>query len=252
MAIAVVVWPDYLRWTGFGYSPQEGARYYGIGNEVAGLVTGAIAIIVTRYRKTALALMGIWVLVAGLPQLGANVGAMLGAAAMMAAYLFEKKMKSGQKRQALGSIGVIGIVLVGMVVFTYFMAPDSHLGHFLHDPASWTTTFTRKWAMNMKLLQYSSWSMLMWLSLALLLGLPYWMWAGVLALFCFNDSGVIAAATMASWLGVWHLNDDTVKGPINRWGDLGRRLRDALAQPVAFRAHAHRRSPSDSDRPVEG
>lgn len=247
---ALLLCPDLLRWTGFGYSAQEGARYYGIGNEVAGLITAAVAIISTRYRKAAVVMMGIWVIGAGLPSLGANVGAMLGVAAMMAAYLFHSKWNAGRRRLALGSVLVIGASIMLMVAYAFFLAPESHLGQFLHDPGSWTTTFTRKWAMNMKLLQYSSWSMLMWLSVALMLGLPYWMWAGVLALFFFNDSGVIAAATMASWLGVWHLNDETQRGPIAQWGDLGIRLRDALSRPVISPARVRHKSLSDSDHPA--
>ncbi len=248
ITVALAIWPDLMRWTGFGYSPQEGSRYYGIGNELEGLTTGAVAIIAYRYPKIAVAMMVIWIGISGMPSLGADVGAVLGTAAMMAAYIFLHQWSKGHKRLAIGGVSMMCILVVLIAAFSYFIAPDSHIGEFLHDPSSWAMTFTRKWAMNMKLLQYSPWSLLMWISLALMLGLPIWMWAGVLALFFLNDSGVIAAATMASWLGVWHLNDQTVKGPISRWGDLGIRLRDALAQQVDFQGHAHRKSQSDNVR----
>ena len=101
----------------------------------------------------------------------------------------------------------------------------------------------------MKLLEYSPWATLMLASVVLMVGLPAWMWAGVLALFLLNDSGVVAAATMASWLGVWNLNDTTKRGPIDLWGDLGKRLRDALAQKVELPKLGHRISQSDSDHP---
>ncbi len=246
---ALTIWPEMMRWTGFGYSPQDGSRYYGIGNELEGLTTGAVAIVAYRYPKIAVGLMVVWIYIAGLPSLGADVGAVLGTAVMLAVYIFHSKWLMGHKRVALGAVGMIGMLVLLIAAYSYFRAPESHIGEFLHDPSSWAMTFTRKWAMNMKLLQYSSWSLLMWVSLALMLGLPVWMWAGVLALFFLNDSGVLAAATMASWLGVWNLNDQTRTGPISLWGDLGRRLRDALAQPVVFPELAHRRSPSGNDHP---
>ena len=81
---------------------------------MGGILTGAVAIIAYRYRKYAVYIIATWLVSSGLPFLGAKVGSMLGAAAMLAAYLFILKWQSGKHKQALAYIGV-SAVLVAMI-----------------------------------------------------------------------------------------------------------------------------------------
>lgn len=187
-----------LRWSGFGYVLQEGARFYGVGNEMAGslfgaqsgfLVTESVGWSLLRWLLTALAL--------GAPSWGANVGAMLSALSVA----FSQAFLSRQMRLAM--VVATGAVLVAVVLWDMLSPSPSHLGRMLQHTATWLPTIERKLQMNASLLVSSAWTPLLLAGLAGLRGAPVPVWVGALTLLVLNDSGVVAAAAMLVWWWAW-------------------------------------------------
>ena len=124
--------------TAFSYSPLFGVRFYGLGNEGAAVLFGAllagIGWRVDRYghdRARGFLVAGaIVVALAVLPAFGANVGvALWGTAALVAAYLWA----SGRRltwRIVLLAAGA-AIVVVGVAVGADLLGGGSHLGGFV-------------------------------------------------------------------------------------------------------------------------
>lgn len=187
-----------LRWSGFGYVLQEGARFYGVGNEMAGSVFGAQSGFLVaesagwsllRWLLTALAL--------GAPSWGANVGAMLSALSVAFSQAFLSR------RMRLATVAAAGVVLVAVVLWDTLSPSPSHLGRALQHAPTLLTTIGRKLQMNVSLLVSSAWTPLLLAGLAGLKGAPVPVWAGALALLVLNDSGVVAAAAMLVWWWAW-------------------------------------------------
>ncbi|MER3474807.1 MAG: hypothetical protein C4335_12455 [Armatimonadota bacterium] len=191
---------DLLRWSGFGYVLQEGSRYYGVGNEMAGSLMGAQSgFLLTesagwgllRWLATALAL--------GVPFWGANVGAMLSALCVAGVQALR------WRRRLFWAVGAIVLVVLGVVVWEALSPHPTHLGAFLRAPHAWQTTLWRKAQMNLALLLHSAWTPLLVFGLFGLKGAPRAVWAGALALLLLNDSGVVAAAALLAWWWAWRM-----------------------------------------------
>ncbi len=195
-----------LRWSGFGYVLMEGARYYGVGNELAGSVIGAQSGFllsegagwgVVRWLATALAL--------GAPSLGANTGAMLSAMGVAG-------VQALRSRRALLWGGASLLVLAtAVVLWEMFSAQPSHLGAFLRAPGVWAPTLWRKLGMNVALLTSSAWTPLLLFGLWGLRRAPVGVWVGALALLALNDSGVVACGTMLVWWWAWKMSQNDVQ-----------------------------------------
>ncbi|MCS6830448.1 MAG: hypothetical protein RMM08_10335 [Armatimonadota bacterium] len=189
-----------LRWSGFGYVLQEGARFYGVGNELAGSLFGAqIGFLMTesagwslvRWLTTALAL--------GAPFWGADVGGMLSAIGVAVS----KAVLS--RRLRLLAVTAAAVVLLAVVLWETLSPSPTHLGKFLqHIQAQFPSTMHRKQQMNIVLAASSAW-MPLWLigMLGLRRQTPIPVWVGALALLLLNDSGVVAAAAMLVWWWAW-------------------------------------------------
>ncbi|MDH7601042.1 MAG: hypothetical protein QHI38_02735 [Armatimonadota bacterium] len=220
-----------------GYGLLEGARYYGLGNELMGSLLGAgllgtAAALSGRHirRPTALCvfvlmLVLIFVFV-GWPSLGANAGGAISTAAALAAVVFAL---SGRKPSWNIVLGVLLAVVLGAgVLFAADLlrgaAAQSHIGRLAESTAGGrlagaVVVAQRKLALNLMLVSTSVWSKLLGLSIAASLAVYMFSrnrrragWqaynqidnaamvggsVAVAAAFIFNDSGVLAAAAVA-------------------------------------------------------
>lgn len=220
-----------------GYGLLEGARYYGLGNELMGSLIGATMMAVagavrnsqTGLLRTALGMCAIFGLVfvfIGWPTLGANMGGALSMAVAIAATCF---VLSGRR---LSPTGVVVILLVGLLGAMAVFAVDalrasgvqSHIGRLGGVTAGGRLIAAlalaqRKLALNIMLLSTSVWSRLLLVSVVG--SAAMWFFArwksgadprlvgryeravltgcafGVAGAFAFNDSGVLAAAACA-------------------------------------------------------
>lgn len=221
-----------------GYSMIEGARYYGIGNELAGTLIGAALVGVglgLSSRKKQLGFSGLIALCTlvmvfigiGSPGLGANAGAAASAApAIVTALLARRGWKPNLKSMAIVlsiSITILGIVFAADVLRGG--GSQSHIGRAMGLAArgnvmSILVVAQRKLMLNFMLLSTSVWSRLLGLSL-LCSVILYWHGRRVLGdklltketnaaalgccvatvcAFLFNDSGVLAAAACSVFL----------------------------------------------------
>lgn len=218
-----------------GYDPLIGARFYGLGNEYMGVLIGAAligtTILLDSYSKDSrllLPLTGIsfllLILLIGLPQLGANTG---GTIAATAAFLLAFARLQGKKLTIKNTAIIAAVVLLVVslfVVVDYFNSTSnqSHVGKAVslirkEGAKSALDIVQRKVATNLKLIQWTIWSKVFIVSLlifAFVFARPigvfkriterypnvtsgiYAVIAGSVVALIFNDSGVVAAATM--------------------------------------------------------
>lgn len=222
------------------YTPVDGARYYGIGNEHMGsaisagiIACGFIASLLGKQKALRTVLLSIvsaiLVIAIGLPSLGANAGGAMSAMAAVACGLLLWREKPVTKKHILIIVGSVFGAL-GLMLLVDLMRPggsQSHVGRAAHAIASggaeqMLIIIGRKISMNWKLLQYSAWSKLLIASVASV-GLMLWTKSfdvlsvlrrnkpvhsgiiaavsGAIAALIFNDSGVVAAAT--AFIYVW-------------------------------------------------
>lgn len=223
-----------------GYSLVEGARYYGIGNEMMGTVLGAtligLGIALSGSKLNAkikgalvVVIFAIVFFVIGAPNMGANTGGALAAApAMLVALLARRGWKPSVRGLAL--VILITVLLVGGLIALDAMhgaGSQSHMGRVVDTAkdssgSGFFQIVQRKVTLNFMLLATSPWSRLLGLSLAGSIVL-YWLGMrrfgtnflgkeqaaaalgccfGVAGGFAFNDSGVLAAATCAVFLWI--------------------------------------------------
>lgn len=221
-----------------GYSMLEGARYYGIGNELMGTALGAAIIgigmafsgnaVNKKYRGWIAAIVfALTCIFIGAPCLGANVG---GALAAVPAVIFALLLRRGYKLSIRNILLVAAatIVIIGsMFVFDAMRlgSAQSHAGRIVGlltsgDSRGIFFVFERKIELNLMLLSTSMWSRLIGFGLlgsALLflqgrkkIGSNYLniednaaaiaCLIGILCAFAFNDSGVVAAGTCVVFL----------------------------------------------------
>lgn len=218
-----------------GYDPMSGARYYGMGNEFMGVLLGATLIgasglyqLLPRHRGVAYPLLvalmvGIIYLLVS-PRHGSNVGGTVAALAGFSVTLLAMRGARFSQRQIF-SLAVGGVAL--LVAFAVIdMSRDAEVQSHLGRTAAMVRSegmgavlpiISRKVSMNLKLIRYTIWSRVFLVTLAATAVLfyrpvgvftsirrsyPYLshgflgvMVAGLTALV-FNDSGIVAAATM--------------------------------------------------------
>ncbi|MHB1127622.1 MAG: hypothetical protein ACYC2T_11835 [Bacillota bacterium] len=219
-----------------GYDPMAGARYYGIGNEFMGVLVGAsiigVAALYQRHgssRGLMLPVIGvILALVAAAimaPRIGANNGGMITAVVAFGYTYFGLWGLTVSPKQIalLGTTTAVLLVALAWMDFNRATETQSHLGRVAASVQAgglgelWNVA-SRKWAMNLKLVRYTIWSrvfLVTLLSTALLFHWPVepirriqerypYLTRGFLAVFLgagvallTNDSGIVAAATMA-------------------------------------------------------
>lgn len=216
-----------------GYDPIVGARFYGIGNEYAGVLTGSLIFGITaaieywsRWRKLLMVVGGFLFLFAiyaiGAPHLGTKVG---GAISVIPAFLVTFLLLLNVRFRLrtvfmVGAVAVLGVL--GFIIYDLSRPPElrSHIGTIaslllVSGPGEALNIIQRKWAVNLRLLQYSAWSRALLVSLSVFGITYYWSrgiknirtqypyiikgFAGILTAalisLVVNDAGVLAAAT---------------------------------------------------------
>lgn len=163
----------------FGYDPIIGARFYGIGNEYAGVFIGSglllAGCVLERFRQTAqkkkkttLALLSIYTMaelaLIGLPFAGANFGATI--AAVFGYFFFINTVtRSKINMKKLLLLCILVLAAVGIIILLDLSAPSNttHIGRFVDDIKNngvqvLISTLLRKAAMNLKLIKYTIWT----------------------------------------------------------------------------------------------
>ncbi|MDO8915415.1 MAG: hypothetical protein Q7W16_04965 [Coriobacteriia bacterium] len=210
----------------FGYAPLFGARYYGLGNEMAGLLLGSAmvccALVLDTWRDAGWTgavkrwgwpVTGVIVLgTTAAPFLGANIGAV---AWMTVGFGVGWLMLNGRRvwtwRNAAAVLVVI-VVLVGALGAIDVLGgsgSETHLGRAISNAtgeggvASFMTIVARKAETNLRVLGRTNWT---WLLVAVLLLLGYMRWRprGEFAHMLRNHpafSAILGAALFAGVIG---------------------------------------------------
>lgn len=180
-----------------GYDPQIGARYYGLGNEYAGILLGSSILAVTsvyvwlkrrrffeegdgkkgaRNKVTFFILSSVWYLLiiifVAAPKLGTNAGATL---ASLFTYLFSQILLLQYRinpKWAFALLVMVGITLLSVGIL-HVRGEHTHIGAAINMVASGDVHFIleiikRKWEMNLKLIRVSLWGKLFAASLIVL------------------------------------------------------------------------------------
>lgn len=213
-----------------GYDPIIGARYYGIGNEYAGVyIISALFVLYPLFKKEG---FYYWIIpfvimfqliLLGAANLGTNAGATL-AAGIAYVYLLIKffpfpRKGIGIKRKhwlRLTLYICVPILLIGGLYLLQFTGRTTHIGYAFNQ--LWSGNFSyiwdiikRKAEMNWKIFRFSNWTQL-FVTSYVLIGVLMWrkreqlcngeekvvLQTGIVAsvaLLLLNDSGVVAAAT---------------------------------------------------------
>ena len=214
-----------------GYNIVEGARYYGIGNELMGTMLGAtitglgMALAARNVSRKVACLIAVPVFIAlflaiGAPMLGANVGGALATAPAIAAALLVIR---GWRPNARGVAVILAFTVVAIAALFAADAirggaAQSHAGRAVGmltggDASGMFVLMERKVALNCMLVVTSVWSRLLGICLAGAAILSWWTKrigryltpyesaalvggiVGTIGAFIFNDSGVVAGAT---------------------------------------------------------
>ncbi len=212
-----------------GYSAIIGARFYGLGNEYMGVLLGAALVVMAAWlerggRLVPMCLFFLFVTaIVGFPALGANVGGTITAVAAFTLASFRILDRKVKLRQVLGLLGLVALAVAGMALADHLLGSGaSHLGKSLGYVGSgqWHQIFLiigRKVSMNLRLIRYTIWTrvLLFFLAASVVIAIRpqgvlrglfaqkrgfaisfYAAALGCIAAFVFNDSGVVAAATM--------------------------------------------------------
>ncbi|RXJ01329.1 hypothetical protein DS745_10340 [Anaerobacillus alkaliphilus] len=203
-----------------GYDPIIGARYYGIGNEFAGvyLIAGLLLLERPLFRR--------WLLVIVLSisqlfllsstNLGANAGATISAGIMFGYYGYRNYFPNMNWRKLMMIFLCLLAVTILFLLLTQMNGKESHIGYaftrmFQGDFQYIVDTIKRKLEMNWKIFRFSNWTQL-FVTTYLLIALYLWRKKGIVSsgvkrlliqtgvvasvtLLLLNDSGVVAAAT---------------------------------------------------------
>ncbi|WP_017729460.1 hypothetical protein [Halalkalibacterium ligniniphilum] len=225
ISIDVMLGSPFMQRSYLGYDPIIGARYYGIGNEYAGvyIISALLALSPFLNRKNKwvrgcilLVFASFTLIMLGKSTLGANAGATLSAGisfVMIGYWLFCRRWAVWKLLLALGA---------SMLLIIYFLYMLQLSGAHTHIQKAFIRLFQgdfhyisnlilRKVEMNVKLFRFSNWTQL-FVTSYVLVGVFLWKQCSTwehegrtlllqgglvasVALFLLNDSGVIAAAT---------------------------------------------------------
>lgn len=221
------------------YDATVGARFYGIGNEYMGVLIGAtltfITLLLEKFRsgisllvKLAVTLISLIVVYTiSAPNLGTNAGGAIAAmAGLGTAAIIIYGGKFSLKTLAPTAAFTVSILAMFIIIdFARSVETQSHMGRTIgliqqNGFNEILTIISRKSEVNLKLIRYTTWSWYFFLSLGVIVLrhklfhylIKQWErqnpWlnrmlpgivTGCLAALIFNDSGVVAAATMISF-----------------------------------------------------
>lgn len=164
-----------------GYDPIIGARYFGIGNEVLGVLLGTITILCGIYLDLfkkhyyILVFLVIIFLVVLHPDFGANFGGSIAIIFTILMFLIRVFNIRITFRTIFSMMGLISLVLILVVVLDAFISINpSHLGKTLiiiirDNPLYIFEVISRKLSMNIRLISITIWSKTLYLSLIYIL-----------------------------------------------------------------------------------
>lgn len=226
-----------LRQTILSYDPIAGIRFYGLGNECAGVLMGSallgvFALLDYTGRGRAWFLPAIIfaaiALIVGAPGFGSDFG---GTITYLVAFGYAI-MKARDIRPGIKTLswmaGLGALMLAGIVAANMMLRPDqqTHIGRFFTSlgeggPMVFMDTAVRKWSMNLRLMKYSVWIHFVYIFIIGLLVLFHrpvgalqrtlsrhpamnagftGILTGVVVAMLTNDSGVAMAATALLYL----------------------------------------------------
>ncbi len=209
----------------FGYAPNKGTRFTGIGNAAFALLAAATVVVctalVSRARDRArgwwgAAIVAVAVVAAdGAPWMGSDVGGILSLVPVLGLLMWTLSGRSVRWRTvgyaALGAVAALAVA-VGLDALR---APDqrTHLSRFFLNLGDWSMVrgvIGEKWSMNMRLLRQSAWAWLVPITVALsLVALTLGrLWQRALPPRSPQRAGVIATLVLA--LVGWLLNDSGI------------------------------------------
>ncbi|MBU5440211.1 hypothetical protein KQI42_19640 [Tissierella sp. MSJ-40] len=220
------------RYSVLSHDPIIGARYFGIGNEMVGILLGSVSIVAgylfNKYNSRILpiCLFFISIVVVGHPKLGANVGGTMALIIASLYYIMEMLNKNINIRSLaiIGTTIIIVILIMGYIDIKVNPNP-THLGKTLillkEDGLSIANNIIfRKILMNIKLIGSSFWTNLLLLDITIytllcnffnikennigtniLMGLMAEI-AGSIGGFLLNDSGIILSALSMNMLTI--------------------------------------------------
>jgi len=217
-----------LKTSALSYDPISGSRYYGLGNEYMGVLIGSLIIGVVALGYAAIPAFVIAFYLILSPSYGSNVGGTISAfAAFLTTLLLKYNLKLRMKHILVLGVGIaIALVILFFVVGPH--NPPSHISQTIEvvkagGMKSIFSIIGRKLSMNYKLLKYTVWTRALLTSIGVIVALLYrppyilkrifqknhnlykgFIGAGVgcfLALV-FNDSGIVAAATMMIYIAL--------------------------------------------------
>lgn len=170
LVIDLLLGGNLLKYSVLSYDPIIGARYFGIGNELVGIILPAMVFLTTFYmertkgNKFFLLLLPLTVFCVSHPNLGANVGGTISVLFASIIFLLEfLKIKIDLKKSILIGIIVLLFILVIGIIDIYINPNPTHLGRTLMEiinngPMSIVSIILRKIQMNIKLIRSSIWS----------------------------------------------------------------------------------------------
>jgi len=231
LAADILTGSELIKKSVLGYDPIIGARFYGIGNEYAGMfigislmVFGCISELKGRRcgKAAAAAYFSFCTLLLGLTSLGANFGgAVAGVFGYLLAYFLVFDIKFN-KRNIFTGILIVGSAAAALIIADSLgLARQSHMGALIKDTRAngvgvITSVIRRKISMNLRLMRYTIWTKVLLCiigSISIMFYKPVkqmfyifnrykylrysWMSiaASAAAGFAVNDSGIVVAAT---------------------------------------------------------
>ncbi len=232
IAVDLLTGANLMKSSILGYDPIGGARYYGLGNEYAGVLIGStilsVAGIADKYnnkmkglRYINMAVMFFITFLMAAPNYGADLGGTV--AAVMA--LFVMAIMFFKDKISFKDVVYAGILTVAVIVGLFAVDMSlgaTHVGELGRDIASQglaplNEIALRKLSTNLRLIKYTIWSRVMLASIAVLGALSYkpsglmkhiyadnpYLYRGLISgligtffVLIANDSGIVAAATL--------------------------------------------------------
>ncbi|MEA4847388.1 MAG: hypothetical protein VB106_09180, partial [Clostridiaceae bacterium] len=231
LAVDILTGSILIKQSVLGYDPIIGARFYGIGNEYAGMFIGCSLIVFgcimeLRGKKCSRAAAAAYFLtctsILGLTFLGANFGgALAGAFGYLLAYFLVFDIKFNRRNVFTGVL-MLGLAAAALIAADSLgLSRRSHMGGLVEDAQAngfgvVISTIKRKVSMNLRLMRYTIWTKVLLCIIGAISIMFYkpvkqmcdifkkykylrysWMSiaASAAAGFAVNDSGIVVAAT---------------------------------------------------------
>lgn len=221
----------FIKQSVLGYDPVIGARFYGIGNEYAGMYIGCSLMVFgciqeltgkRFHRAFAASYFLVCTCLLGLTFMGANFGgALAGAFGYLLAYFLVYDIKFNSRNVFTGILILFLTAAALILADSLGMSSQSHVGRLVKDTKAngfgvIISTIQRKISMNLRLIRYTIWTKVLVCTIATISIMFYkpvkqmfdifskykylrysWISMAVSAIagFAVNDSGIVVAAT---------------------------------------------------------